>query len=226
VTAVVPRMTRRIAFWRGEAAGPEGTPSPAAGGRARGHGDGPGGPSLCGLVFLFLADDQRSDGSAGWRRGRKVLRGVEARLAATPGITYQVRALPGRDGRVLRKPRQAGRRSRWALRRPADGLDFSRALASSRAAIHRDVAALRMGGAIVTRPAIVCYAVTPPLADAITAEEYGRLASEALLTWVVPEDSAALMPPAFTVGGAQVLTDHYAVVDEIAHLVRGGTRGC
>jgi hypothetical protein len=34
------------------------------------------------------------------------------------------------------------------------------------------------------------------------------------------------MPPAFTAGGAQVLTDHYAVGDEVAHLVRGGTRGC
>jgi hypothetical protein len=183
-------------------------------------------PDLCGLVFLFLADDQRSDGSAPWRRGRKVLREVEAKLAATPGITYQVRALPGRDAVALRKPRPAGRRSRSALRRPADGLDFSQALASSRTAIHRDVAALRMGGAIVTRPAMVCYAVTPPLADAITAQEYGRLASEALVTWVVPEGSAALMPPAFSAGGAQVVTDHYAAGDEVAHLVRGGTRGC
>ena len=219
MTAVVPRMTRRIALWLGEGTGPDRAPFPAAGGEADA-------PSLSGLVFLFLADDQRADGSAGWRRGRKVLREVEAKLAATPGITYQVRALPGRDGRALRKPRKAGRRSRWALRRPADGLDFSQSLASVRASIHRDVAALRMGGAIVTRPAMVCYAVTPPLADAITAEEYGRLASEALVTWVVPEGSAALMPPAFTASGAQVLTDHYAVGDEAAHLVRGGTRGC
>jgi hypothetical protein len=221
VTAVVPRMTRRIAFWLGEQGVHGSAPFPAAGGG--GEADAPG---LSGLVFLFLADDQRADGSAGWRRGRKVLREVEAKLAATPGITYQVRALPGRDGRALRKPRKAGRRSRWALRRPADGLEFSRALASPRAAIHRDVAALRMGGAIVTRPAMVCYAVAPPLADAITAEEYGRLASEALVTWVVPEGSAALMPPAFTASGTQVLTDHYAVGDEAAHLVRGGTRGC
>jgi hypothetical protein len=220
VTAVVPRMTRRIAFWLGEEGVRGSAPFPAGGG---GEADP---PSLSGLVFLFLAGDQRADGSAGWRRGRKVLREVEAKLAATPGITYQVRALPGRDGRTLRKPRKAGRRSRRALRRPIDGLDFSQSLASARAAIHRDVAALRMGGAIVTRPAMVCYAVTPPLADAITAEEYGRLASEALVTWVVPEDSAALMPPAFTASGAQVLTDHYAVGDEAAHLVRGGTRGC
>ena len=210
----MPRMTRRIAFWRGQAAGPDAVP-PA----------GDDGISLCGLVFLFLADDQRSDGSTPWRRGRSVLREVEAKLAATPGIAYKVRALPGRDGGPLREPRQAGRRSWRALRRPADGMDFPRALASARAALARDVAALRLGGAIVTRPAIVCYAVAPPLADAITAEEYGRLAREALVTWVLPEDSAALMPPAFA-AGAQVLTDHYAVGDEIAHLVRGGTRGC
>jgi len=219
VTAVVPRMTRRIAFWLGEEPGPDRAPFPAGGGEAEA-------PSLSGLVFLFLADDERADGKAGWRRGRKVLREVETKLAATPGITYQVRALPGRDSGALRKPRKAGRRSRWALRRSPDGLDFPRALASSRAAIHRDVAALRMGGAIVTRPAMVCYAVTPPLADAITAEEYGRLASEALVTWVVPDGAAALMPPAFTASGAQVLTDHYAIGDEVAHLVRGGTRGC
>ena len=219
MTAVVPRMTRRIAFWRGQLAGPDGVPSPAGGG-------GGDGASLCGLVFLFLADDQRTDGSAAWRRGRSVLREVEAKLAATPGISYRVRALPGRDGGALRKPRPAGRRSRRSLRRPADGMDFPRALASSRTAIQRDVAALRLAGAIVTRPAVVCYAVTPPIADAITAEEYGRLATDALVTWVVPEGSAALMPPVFEAGGARVLTDHYGVGDEVAHLVRGGTRGC
>jgi hypothetical protein len=217
VTAVVPRMTRRMAFWRAQAAGPDAPRAPAGGAD---------GADLCGLVFLFLADDERSDGSAAWLRGRSVLREVEAKLAATPGITYKVRALPGRDGGALREPRQAGRRSRRALRRPADGTDFPRALAGARAAIQRDVAVLRLAGAIVTRPAIVCYAVAPPLADAITAEEYGRLAADALVTWVLPEGSAALMPPAFAADGARVLTDHYAVGDEVAHLVRGGTRGC
>jgi hypothetical protein len=225
VTAVMPRMTRRLALWLGQEGGPDGAPFPAGAGHADGNGA-PGGPSLSGLVLLVLADDQRSDGSAPWRRGRKVLRDVEAKLAATPGITYQVRALPGRDARALRKPRQAGRGSWWALRRPADGVDFPRTLASSLTAIQRDVAALRLGGAIVTRPAVVCYAVIPPLADAITAEEYGRLTREALITWVVPEGTAALMPPAFTASGEQVVTDHYAAGEEIAHLVRGGTRGC
>jgi hypothetical protein len=220
VTAVVPRMTRRIAFWLGQQGGPDGARYPLGG---AGQDDG---PSASGLVFLFLADDQRSDGSAGWRRGRKVLREVEAKLAGTPGITYRVRALPGKDARALRKPRQAGRWSRWALRRPADGIDFPRMLASSRTAIQRDMGMLRQGGAIVTRPAVVCYAVTPPLADAITAEEYARLTREALITWVVPESTAALMPPAFTASGERVVIDHYAAGDEVAHLVRGGTRGC
>ena len=223
MTAVVPRMTRRIAFWLGQEAGPDGAPYPLGG---AGQDDAPAGPGLSGLVFLFLADDQRSDGSASWRRGRKVLRDVEAKLAATPGIAYRVRALPGKDARALRKPRQAGRWSRWALRRPADGMDFPRMLASSRTAIQRDVATLRQGGAIVTRPAVVCYAVTPPLADAVTAEEYARLTRDALITWVVPESRAPLMPPAFTAGGELVVIDHYAAGDEVAHLVRGGTRGC
>jgi hypothetical protein len=221
----VPRMTRRIAFWLGQEGGPDGAPYPAGGGQA-GGGDALADPCLSGLVLLVLADDQRSDGSAGWRRGRKVLREVEAKLAATPGISYRVRALPGRDARALRKPRQAGRRSRWALRRPADRMDFPRTLASSLTAIQRDLAALRLGGAIVTRPAVVCYAVTPPLADAVTAEEYRRLTAEALITWVVPENTAALMPPAFSASGEQVVIDHYAAGDEVAHLVRGGTRGC
>jgi hypothetical protein len=223
VTAVVPRMTRRIAFWLAQEGGPDGAPYPLGG---AGHDEGPASPSLSGLVFLFLADDQRADGSSGWRRGRKVLRDVEAKLAATPGITYRVRALPGRDAGALRKPRQAGRWARWALRRPADGMDFPRMLASSRTAMQRDLAVLRQGGAIVTRPAVVCYAVTPPLADAITAEEYGRLTREALITWVVPEDAAGLMPPAFIASGEQLVIDHYAAGDEVAHLVRGGTRGC
>lgn len=104
-------MTRRIAFWLGEEGVRGRAPFPAGGG---GEADA---PSLSGLVFLFLADDQRADGSAGWRRGRKVLREVEAKLAATPGITYQVRALPGRDGRALRKPRKAcGRAGRCGAR--------------------------------------------------------------------------------------------------------------
>jgi hypothetical protein len=221
VTAVVPRMARRIPhiLWlRGQA-------WPDAAGPPDGEGDGDG-PALSGVVFLFLADDERSDGSAAWRRGRSVLREVDDRLAATRGIGYQVRALPGRDGSPLRAPRQAGRLSRRALRRPADGVDFPRALATARTAIQRDVAALRLAGAVVTRPAIVCYAVTPPLADAVTAQEYRRLAAEAMITWVVPECAAALMPPAFTVGGTRVLTDHYAVADEAAHLVRGATGGC
>jgi hypothetical protein len=217
VTALVPRITRRIPFWRGQ------LPAPGPGPRRGGDG---GGPGLCGLVFLFLADDQRADGSAPWRRGRSVLLELDARLAATHGIGYRVRALPGKDGSPLREPRQAGRLSRRRLRRPADGLDFPRALASARAALQRDVAALRLAGAVVTRPVVVFYAVTPPLADAITAEEYGRLAREALVTWVVPESPAPLMPPAFDVAGTRILTDHYAVADEVAHLIRAGTRGC
>jgi hypothetical protein len=216
VTAVMPRMKGRITFWRGQAGGPDPSRPPA-------DGDGPG---LSGLVFLFLADDQRADGSAAWRRGRSVLLEVDKKIAATAGIGYRVRALPGRDSAPLREPREAGRLSRRALRRPADGVDFARAMAAGRAAVLRDVAALRLAGAVVTRPAMVCYAVTPPLADAVTAEEYGRLAREALVTWVVPEPSAALMPPAFLTAGTQVVTDHYAVADEVAHLVRGSTRGC
>jgi hypothetical protein len=217
MTAVVPRLTRLIPFWRGQA--------PVPGPGARPGGDA-GGPGLAGLVFLFLADDQRADGSAPWRRGRSVLLEVDAKLAATPGIGYRVRALPGRDSSPLREPRPAGRLSGRALRRQPDGVDFPRALASARAALQRDAAALRLAGAVVTRPVIVCYAVTPPLADAITAEEYGRLAREALVTWVLPERSMPLMPPAFAVSGTRILTDHYAVADEVAHLVRGGTRGC
>ncbi len=216
MTAVVPRMKGRITLRRGQAARPDPARPPADG----------GGPDLCGLVFLFLADDQRADGSAAWRRGRSVLLEVDKKIAATPGVGYRVRALSGRDSGALREPRRAGRLSRLSLRRPADGVDYPRAMATTRAAVLRDVAALRLAGATVARPAVVFYAVTPPLADAITADEYGRLAREASVTWVLPEGLAALMPPAFAAGRAQVLTDHYAVADEVAHLVRGSTCGC
>lgn len=175
----------------------------------------------CGLVFLFLADDERSDGHATWRRGRSVLLGVDKKIAAAPGIGYKVRALPGRRSAALSAPREAGRLSRRAMRRAADGVDFPRALAAARDAVRRDVAALGLAGLQVTRPEIVFFAVAPPPADGVTAAEYRSLAREASITWVVPEHSAALMPPAFAAGVTRILTDHYAIADEVAYLVRG-----
>jgi hypothetical protein len=82
--------------------------------------------------------------------------------------------------------------------------------------IRQDLTALELAGhRAAARPAVVFYAADPPVADAVTAQEYRGLAAEASVTWVVPECSAALMAPVFS-GGARILTDYHAVADEIA----------
>jgi hypothetical protein len=66
--------------------------------------------------------------------------------------------------------------------------------------------------------------VDPPLADAITTEEYEQLARQASVTWVVPERSAGLMSPVFAGDDARVLTDHRGVTDEVVFLLGGTTQ--
>jgi hypothetical protein len=169
-----------------------------------------------GLVFLVLVGGQRADGPAAWRRGRTVLREVDRRIAAAAPAAYQVRALPAAGIPAYRKPRPAGRLSRRGLRPPALGADFAEMLAATRAMIRQDLTALELAGRAAVRPAVVFYAADPPVADAVTAQEYAGLAAEASVTWVVPESSAALMAPVFSGGGARVLADYHAVADEIA----------
>jgi hypothetical protein len=70
----------------------------------------------------------------------------------------------------------------------------------------------------------VFFAVDPPLADAITTEEYEQLARQASVTWVVPERSAGLMSPVFAGDDARVLTDHRWVTDEVVFLLGGTPR--
>ena len=170
-----------------------------------------------GLVFLVLVGGQRADGPAAWRRGRSVLREVDRRIAAAAPAAYQVRALPAAGIPAYRKPRPAGRLSRRGLRPPALGADFAGMLAATRAMIRQDLTALELAGRAAVRPAVVFYAADPPVADAVTAQEYVGLAAEASVTWVVPECSAALMAPVFSGGGARIVTDYHAVADEIAH---------
>jgi hypothetical protein len=173
-----------------------------------------------GLVFLILAGGERSDGGAVWRRGRTVLRDVDRKLAAAPDATYLVRVVPGPG--PCRKPRPAGRLSRHRLRPPAPGADFAGALGTVRTMIKQDLTALELSGRLAARPAVVFYAVDPPVADAVTAQEYAGLTADAAVTWVVPGPSAALLSPVFAGGGARVLADYHAVTAEIAaDLVRG-----
>ena len=169
-----------------------------------------------GLVFLVLVGGQRADGPATWRRGRSVLREVDRRIAAAAPAAYQVRALPAAGIPAYRKPRPAGRLSRRGLRPPALGADFAGMLAAVRAMIRQDLTALERAGRAAARPAVVFYAAAPPVADAVTAQEYAGLAAEASVTWVVPESSAALMAPVFSGGGTRILADYHAVADEIA----------
>jgi hypothetical protein len=157
------------------------------------------------------------DDHAAWRRGRSVLRAVSNKIAAAPGIAYQVRALQSSHGTAKSKLRRAGRLSRRHMRRSAGSIDFAQALGVVRALLKRDQAALELSGVPVARPAIVFFAVDPPLADAVTAEEHGELAGEADVTWVVPEPMARLMSPVFAAGDARILTDHHGVTDEVAH---------
>ena len=52
--------------------------------------------------------------------------------------------------------------------------------------------ALARSGTPVARPAVVFFAVEPPLADAITTEVYQDLARQASVIWVMPADSVSL----------------------------------
>ena len=180
--------------------------------------DGPEEPRAGRLVLLILTGDARAGDLAGWRRGRSVLLGVDRRIART-AAPYGVRGLPGGDAVAASELRQAGRLSRHDLKRPARAVDFARALSAVRMVMMRDLAALERSGLRVARPAAVFYAVEPPLADAVAAEEYEQLAREACVTWVIPGRSAPLMSPLFA-GGARILTDHDAVAEEVVHLLR------
>jgi hypothetical protein len=176
-------------------------------------------PQAGGLLLLILTGDARSGDLAGWRRGRSVLLGLDKKIAKTRAL-YRVRALPGGDGAAKSELRQAGRLSRRDLRRPARAADFALALGAVRTVMARDLDALDRCGLWVVRPAAVFFAVDPPLADAITAEEYEQLTRDASVTWVIPQRSAPLMSPLFAGGGARVLTDHETITDEVVHLLR------
>ncbi len=182
-------------------------------------------PRAGGLAFLILVGDQRSGDRAGWRRGRRVLLDVDKKIATTPGVDYRVRALQSGPGTARSELLPAGRLSRRHLRWSESGPDLARGLGLVQAIMTRDLAALERSALLVARPAIVVFAVEPPLADAITAGEHGDLAREAPVTWVVPESSAGLMSPAFAADGARILTDHLAVTDEVVHLLRTSTAG-
>ena len=183
--------------------------------------DGPEKPRAGRLVLLILTGDARAGDPTGWRRGRSVLLGVDKKIAKT-AASYGVRGLPGGDAAAGSQLRQAGRLSRRDLKRPARAVDFGRALGVVRTVMMRDLAALERSGLRVARPAAVFYAVEPPLADAVAAEEYEQLAREACVTWVVPGRSAPLMSPLFA-GGARILSDHDAVAEEVVHLLRGAS---
>jgi hypothetical protein len=182
---------------------------------------GPGAPPARALVLLILTGDARFADLAGWRRGRSVLLGVDKKIAKAR-VACRVRALPGGDGALKSRLRPAGRLSRRDLKRPARAPDFARALGAVRAAMTRDLAALERSGLRAARPTAVFYAVEPPLADPVTAEEYAQLARQASILWIVPEALAGLMSPRFAGDDARILTDHDAVTDELVHLLSQG----
>ena len=177
-------------------------------------------PGLTGLVFLILLGDQRLDDRPGWRRGRAVLRALSSSLAGTPGLAYQVRAMSGGQPAGKSRLRQAGWLPRRQLRRSPGGVDFPQVLGAIRVMLRRDQAALELSGRPAVRPAVVFFAVDPPLADAVTADEYAGLGREAAVTWVVPESKAPLLSPVLAAGGARVFADHRDVAGEVARHLR------
>ncbi len=203
----IPAAPRR----RGHAAGPDADRAPSAGQEE---------PRISGLVFLILVGDERLDDHAAWRRGRSVLRAVSQTIATAPGVAYQVRALQSSHGAGKSKLQRAGRLPRRHMRRSAGGMDIAQALGVVRVMLKRDQTALELSGVPMARPTIVFFAVDPPLADAVTAQEYGELAREASITWVVPERRARLMSAVFAAGDARILTDHRNVTAEVAHHLR------
>lgn len=179
-------------------------------------------PDTRALVYLLITGaDAFSDRT--WNRSRTALLEVDRKIAATPGITCQVRALHGDEDALRGELREAGRLTRRDVKHPVADVDFAVLLERIRAVLRRDRALTSASGGAAVRSAVVFFTPDPPLADTVTAEVFAELSREAYVTWVVPRESEGLVAPALReVPGAHVLTDYQAVANEVIGQLNGG----
>ena len=96
-------------------------------------------------------------------------------------------------------------------------LDLAGSLKAIHSVLRKDLAPF---ASLKSRPFIVFFAVDPPFADAVSVEIYNELALEALIIWVLPEQSVDTLSSAFACHGARIMADRPAVVDDILYLLQ------
>jgi hypothetical protein len=181
-----------------------------------------GGPATRALVYLLITGDDTSVDHAAWNRSRAALLAVDRSIAETPGVAGQVRALQGDEDALRGELREAGRLTRREVKRPVADADFAAVLEGIRALLRRDRSLAEAPDVVAIRAAVVFFAPNPPLADTVAADVFAELAREALVTWVLPRESAGLLAPAFReTAGVRVLTDYEAVAGEVMAQLSG-----
>lgn len=180
------------------------------------------------LVYLLLVVDQdgvTDDPALG--RLRSLLLEVDRQLAAQPSCGYHVRLVHGNDGDLHGELQEAGNLGRRGAKRSVKTADFTAVLKSVRSSLHRDCGLVetigKAAGLSVAPPAVILVTADPPMADLRAAAEFGGLAAEAIVMWVVPENLEQLVSPAFgPAGGAAVIGEHHAAAGEVLRLIYGG----
>ena len=168
------------------------------------------------LLLLLLSEDPWLGKRDASRRRQAAMLELDRKISELPRLSCQVHALTAGQDATESRPRQAGQLSRRDLRPSPDSLDFARSLEIARSAIKKDLASL----APASRPVVVFFAAEPPFADPVSAAIYSELAAEATVAWVLPEQSADLLSPAFAAHGARIITGLETAADEIIRLLQ------
>jgi hypothetical protein len=166
------------------------------------------------LVILILNEDQW----AGERdtHHQSTLLELDRKIGELPHLSCQVHALAVSADAAESHPRPAGQLSKRDISPSPASLDFAHSLKIIRAALDRDLVSLTPR----SRPYVVFFAADPPFADPVSAEIYGALTLEASVVWVLPEQSADLLSPAFAGHGTRITTDRETAVADILRLLQ------
>jgi hypothetical protein len=178
-----------------------------------------------GLLFLLLTGDESAGEPRRWQRGRALLRQLARQVASDPQTSYWVRAASGIENTTASELLPAGALLRRDFRRSPGRADFARALRTVQQLMKRDAALLGSFTRPVSRPVVVFFAVSAPLADPVTLAMYDDLVRRASVVWVVSERLADLLSPEFHRGGTEVIVDHQVAADDIAGLMRQIAQG-
>ena len=183
-------------------------------------------PTSMGLVYLLMTVDQDAAADPALGRLQDALLDVDRRLAAQPFCGYQVRVIHGSDGELRGELQDAGRVGRRDAKRAVKTDDFTTVLKGIRGSLRRDRGLVQTiataAGLTVVPAAVIIFTPDPPVADLSAAAEFGDLAAEATVVWVVPGKLEGLLSPAFgATCGAMVLGEHQAVADEVLDVLLG-----